>query len=370
VTTVRHFPWAASRHIVRAAATPTTTDPGATSMPRPDCPRCGSGLVLPALSGVPSECVFELRDDATAGAAQDGFEEWLCHLCGHRWPHVPMTVRSPSDALPDPSDLEPAPEALLIARPPGLPAAAETAEETSPGPASILARVRQERALTLSEAARATRIWERDLQGLERDAPLEEYPAPAYARFFLREYAEFLGLDPAVVVNEFDERHPVQEEPPSEPRPDPRPRRRIIAIALAVVSAVLLVGIALLSLGSGPKAEQTPTASAGVLAGISGHALATRPTVPPNLPGVRAVLRLTEPCWVRAVGDGSLLASATLQPGGPVVYRARHLLRLVLGNAGAADLRVNGRPIATGNLGQVMRFEFRWRHDRLSSKIV
>jgi len=370
VTAVRHFPWAASRHIVRGPATPTTTDPGATSMPRPDCPRCGSELVLPARSGVPSECVFELRDDATAGAAQDGFEEWVCHFCGHRWPHVQMTGRSPSKALSDPSDLEPSPATLLIASLPDLPAAVETAEETPPGSVSTLTRARQERTLTLSEAAKATRIWECDLQALERDAPLEEFPAPAYARFFLREYAEYLGLDPAVVVNEFDERHPVREEPAFEPLPDPRPRRRIIAIALAVVSVVSLAGIALLPLGSGPKAEPTPIASAGVPEGIPGHALATRHPAGPTLRGVRAVLRLSEPCWIRAVADGRALARATLQPGGPVVYRAGHLLTLVLGNAGAADLRVNGRPIATGDLGQVMRFEFRWRHDRLFSKIV
>jgi transcriptional regulator with XRE-family HTH domain len=281
-----------------------------------------------------------------------------------------MTGRSPSKALSDPSDLEPSPATLLIASLPDLPAAVETAEETPPGSVSTLTRARQERTLTLSEAAKATRIWECDLQALERDAPLEEFPAPAYARFFLREYAEYLGLDPAVVVNEFDERHPVREEPAFEPLPDPRPRRRIIAIALAVVSVVSLAGIALLPLGSGPKAEPTPIASAGVPEGIPGHALATRHPAGPTLRGVRAVLRLSEPCWIRAVADGRALARATLQPGGPVVYRAGHLLTLVLGNAGAADLRVNGRPIATGDLGQVMRFEFRWRHDRLFSKIV
>lgn len=339
-------------------------------MPRPDCPRCGSELVLPARSGVPSECVFELRDDATAGTAQNGFEEWVCHFCGHRWPHVPTTARSPSKASRDPSDLEPSPATLLIASLPDLPTAVEPAQETSPGSVSTLARARQERTLTLSEAAKATRIRECDLEALERDAPLEEFPAPAYARFFLREYAEFLGLDPTVVVNEFDERHPAQEEPAFEPLPDPRPRRRIIAIALAVVSVMSLAGIALLPLASGPKAEQTPIASAGALTGVSGHALATQHPGGPTLRGVRAVLRLSRPCWIRAVADGSLLARETLQPGGPVVYRARHLLTLVLGNAGAADLRVNGRPVATGNLGQVMRFEFRWRHDRLVSKIV
>jgi len=82
------------------------------------------------------------------------------------------------------------------------------------------------------------------------------------------------------------------------------------------------------------------------------------------------VLRLSQPCWVQAIGDGRLLTSATLQPGRPVLYLAHRVLVLVLGSAGAVDLRVNGRSVATGSLGQVMRLEFRWRRGRLVSKVV
>lgn len=370
MSATHRFARPASRHTVGGTTAATATDPAANA-PALDCPRCGSGLVLPARSAVPSECVFELRDDAAAavGAVQNGSDEWVCHFCGHRWPHVPAAVGSRRKPSSDPSELEPAPAALLIPQPPDLPAVAEIAEEAVPGLAGILTRTRWERGLTLPQAAEATRIWERDLEALERDAPLEEFAAPTYARFFLREYAELLGLDPAFVVKEFDKRHPVPEELPFEPLPDPRPRRRTIAIVLTTVSVLSLLGIALLPLvtGSkpGPKAAPAPAASTGAPAGAAGQAGASRHPAIPTPRGVRAVLRLSQPCWTSAVADGRILANATLQPGGPVVYRARHNLQLILGNAGAADLRVNGRQIATGALGQVVRFEFRWHRGRL-----
>jgi hypothetical protein len=240
-------------------------------LPRPDCPRCGSSLVVPAPSGGPSECVLELRggDEVPIGAPPDTSQDWLCRFCGYRWPRVQVAVRglpgstrtedrveaeadpAPSDPLPDPSNLEPAPAILLTGpvAPSDPPAVPEATDETALAAAGLLRRARRERALTLSEAAKATRIWERYLRALESDAPLEEFPAPAYARFFLREYADFLGLDPAVMVSEFDTRHPVHEEQAFEPLPDPRPRRKIVATVLAVVSALTLVGIALANTG-------------------------------------------------------------------------------------------------------------------------
>lgn len=373
---VHHFVRPSGRRPLDRKTVPLATDPDVNGTSTIGCPRCGSDLVLPARSGVPSECVYELRDGAAdiGDACRNGSDEWVCHFCGHRWPHVQTATGARRKAPADPSDLEPSPAALLVPQPPDEPDTAEPSEGATPGPGSTLARARRERGLTLSQAAEATRIWERDLEALERDAPIEEFAAPAYARFFLREYAEFLGLDPAVVVAEFDRRHPTPQELPFEPLPDPRPRRRTIAIVLSAVSVLSLLGIALLPLvtGSkaGPRAEPAPAAPVETQTGASEHAGAARQPSPPSPHGVRAVLRLTQPCWIRAVADGHVLANATFQPGEPITYRAHHHLRLILGNAGAAHLRVNGRRITTGELGQVVRLEFRQHHDRLSTRRV
>ncbi len=169
-------------------------------------------------------------------------------------------------------------------------------------------------------------------------------------------------------MREFDARHPTDEEPPFDPLPDSRGRRKVVATVLAVLSAVAIIGIALLRSTSGPGAE--PMAPSSIVAagvGLSGHAPVRHP-IPPEPRGVRAMLRLSQPSWVRAIGDGEVLVSRTLQPGAPLVYRASHHLRLVLGNAGGVDLRLNGERITTGTYGQVARFDFRWRKGRLLVK--
>lgn len=244
--------------LVRRAGRPASTGLEETDVPRADCPRCGSVLVAPALSGAPSDCVLELRGgDVPVEAARDAFDDWLCRFCGHRWPHVQPAVEvlsgaastdDRSEGVADPVVSPPDASTFLrdVVELPDLPEGPETTDKTSRAVCTSLRRAREERGLTLSEAATTTRIWERYLQALESDAPVEEFPAPAYARSFLREYAEFLGLNPVAIVREFDERHPVYEDPPFEPLPDRGRRWRFVAITLAVASAVSLLAIVLL----------------------------------------------------------------------------------------------------------------------------
>jgi transcriptional regulator with XRE-family HTH domain len=269
----------------------------------------------------------------------------------------------------DPSELRLAAEPLLADSTRYVDLSAAALDESSQGPAGALRRARQERGLTLSEVAKVTGIWARYLTALESDAPLEEFPGPAYARFFLREYAEFLGLDPGSTLRAFDLRHPVLDEPTFEPLPNPMPRR-ILARLLAVASVALLIGIALLPLTSRPSAEPAHHASVSAPKEGFGHAPAAGHTVPPAVRGVRATLRLSQPCWVWAVSDGRVVSEQTLPPGQSVVFRAHHVLRLKLGNAGGVILQVNGDRVPTGAPGQVVSLEFRWQDGRLSSKIL
>src|ERR687888_290414 len=92
----------------------------------------------------------------------------------------------------------------------------------APSPAHegrTLRRARQRKHLSIGEAAEATRISERFLEALEREAPIEEFPAPVYARAFLKEYAAYLGLDPDKLIQAFDGRHEAEAEPQLVPAP-------------------------------------------------------------------------------------------------------------------------------------------------------
>ncbi len=307
-------------------------------MPRPECPRCGSDLLVAAPSEAPSERVLVLRDGRAPVEAPGGAPHWLCRSCAYQWE-------------PEVGD-DPRPEPAV--------------EPHGHDPHDVLRRAREAEGRSLVEASVGTKISPHHLAALESGAPLEAFPAPAYARFFLREYAEFLRLDPDPLLHEFDERHRPVEEPDLEPIPDDRRRHRLVAVVMALLSTALLAVLALLP----PSAE--PNRGPGVPAGADRAAPSSSPSpavdevAPPRTPnGVRAVLRLREPSWVQAIGDGEVLAAATLQPGEPVIYRADRLLTLTLGNAGGVVLRVNGEVVPTGTAGEVVDLELRWRDDHL-----
>src|SRR3990172_4278133 len=63
----------------------------------------------------------------------------------------------------------------------------------------VLFQARVARGLTIEEAERDTRISKRYLEALERE-DFSAFPAPFYARAFLRTYAQYLGLDAAQLM--------------------------------------------------------------------------------------------------------------------------------------------------------------------------
>ena len=97
------------------------------------------------------------------------------------------------------------------------------------GAGGLLRRAREDREETLSEVSQATRISEQYLAALEADAPIEEFPAPAYARAFVRAYARHVGLEEDEVVAVFSSTHRATDPPPQPVLPieEPSPKRRI-----------------------------------------------------------------------------------------------------------------------------------------------
>jgi cytoskeleton protein RodZ len=68
----------------------------------------------------------------------------------------------------------------------------------------MLRDAREARGVSLTEAERETKIRAKYIQALEDDN-LAGLPGPVYARGFLRNYAQFLGLDPQEVIDLFEE---------------------------------------------------------------------------------------------------------------------------------------------------------------------
>src|SRR5438034_8470643 len=108
---------------------------------------------------------------------------------------------------------------------------------------SSLREARVRRKLELSQVEADTRIRAKYLMALESNR-FEALPAPAYAKGFLRTYADYLGLDAQRFVDEYNARFAPEEEPPA---PSPvRIRRRRFAFdswLLVVPVAAVLVGL-------------------------------------------------------------------------------------------------------------------------------
>lgn len=70
----------------------------------------------------------------------------------------------------------------------------------------ILKTARERKRISLSQAAAKTRVKLQHLEMMERD-DFSRMPAPAYAKGFIRIYADFLGLDSGPLVREYVDRH-------------------------------------------------------------------------------------------------------------------------------------------------------------------
>ena len=106
-----------------------------------------------------------------------------------------------------------------------------------------LKEARLQKKLTLEEAAVSTKIKPQFLEAIERGA-YNELPSPAYARGFVRNYAEFLGLPKAQIAllfkRDFDEKKITKVLPDSMVKKKDFPMRRINMRRIILGSGVLL----------------------------------------------------------------------------------------------------------------------------------
>jgi hypothetical protein len=198
------------------------------------------------------------------------------------------------------------------------------------------ARVRQQ--LELGEVELATKIRARYLRALEEES-FEALPAQTYVKGFLRTYADYLGLDGQLYVDEFNSRYGTEGEAPREPVVPPRTsnvsrqhrrlERRWVAFALAGIAALVIVFIAAWKTG-GNSNEQIPNlgTTTAKQAKVLPPATPTRkaPTRPVSFRlYVRAV---TGNCWMDVrnwSSSGKSRFTGTVEPGQSQRFVSRRL---------------------------------------------
>ncbi len=210
---------------------------------------------------------------------------------------------------------------------------------------SSLREARERKNLQLPEVERATRIRTKYLQALE-DERFDILPGAAYAKGFLRTYADYLDLEPQPFIDEYNSRFALDEEPEAALPVRVRRPRRLLDARLVAIPIAIAVGLSVWRLTS--TAEHHHTGSSPPTPHVRVSTTARRPTAPKLQPPRTAHIALVAargPCWLLVrIGSetGKRIYARTLEQGQTVRFVAGRLW-MRIGAPWNVDATLNGK---------------------------
>jgi cytoskeleton protein RodZ len=279
--------------------------------------------------------------------------------------------------------------------------------------AAISETLRQARlrsGIGLDRLADKTKINPRYLQAIEA-GDFGKLPSGIFARMFIKQYADAIGLDGASFAEEFQRstsfgqdsgqdmqtiaatRHDYHPSVPGLSSVGDRMQSDRIASMLSsfiwVVGAILVCAGAYYGLAHIPSRSKpadnpapvrassvpatplpaaAPAASTAPAANPAPAASTTTPpadatpaagTAPPSSAPIQVAITASEPVWVTAHADGKTVISEMLTAGSSKIVEATSAAQITLGNAGGADITFNGKKLEPIGLeGQVRTVVF------------
>jgi cytoskeletal protein RodZ len=224
-----------------------------------------------------------------------------------------------------------------------------------------LGRERELRGVSLREIAEGTKISLRFLEALEDDR-VDVLPGGLFPRSFVRQYANFVGLDPDRAVADFLAHH---GPPEVDAAPPPSEKSAWLSPGALFLAAVALVAVILVlrPWGRGespdaPVAEVTPVPTApSVLPTDRVYPPpVTSPTPAPERDTLVLTMTAEANCWVEVRADGETVINRVLAEGESETLEAEGEIVLSVGNAGGLAIRVNDRPaLPLGRSGEVRK---------------
>lgn len=213
-----------------------------------------------------------------------------------------------------------------------------------------------------------------------------QLPGEVYTKGFIRNYASYLKMDADALVNQFvEENHPeqaaakaAQEQASKDKTADSSAKKQAGSLSakkdfgkktepaskrhnLLLLGALLLLAAAgaayfLLSGEEQPAQPKAPQQQAQVQ---QTEAPAAAPAEPQKAEGVEVEARLSDACWTQIKADGETVYEGTLEKGKTQVWKAKETIVVTAGNAGAIELKVNGKELGqAGSKGQVVEKTF------------
>ena len=249
----------------------------------------------------------------------------------------------------------------------------------------ILRKEREGRNLSLESVAGVTRISLENLKALEKD-DFRAISAPIFARGFLRTYALHLGLDPKEILARYESQIDLVKVSPKTRESAPARSKRSLSQYLGLVFLIVIgvaAGFYLFQKAPAPPTASLPAAPvpapppADVQPPPSPspsppERVSVTPPAPMEKPPAAApepkeeekgkerrhVLRAIarEKTWMRVKPDDQPVSDVLLQPGQTASWSAGRRFDILIGNAGGADLSLNGTPLGPmGKSGEVVR---------------
>ncbi|HEY70768.1 MAG TPA: helix-turn-helix domain-containing protein [Anaerolineae bacterium] len=246
---------------------------------------------------------------------------------------------------------------------------------------------REKLGLTLNEVERITRIRVRYLEMLEK-GDFDAMPSIVQARGFLKNYAEFLGLNTSAMLDDFadvmhtNHKRSKAKPPAAAPAPTPTPNSVPVRLrrprwlttdllvgvvgSLGVIAVLLWGGSRLMDSLRGdtdanngtaglpeptstqsiqiPTSSPLPAETEDPALGITPEATATSPNIiigPGNT--VDLMIVAEQHTWIRVSADGEERYVGRMDPGETIEVQGQTVVEIVTGNGGGVRVYFNGQ---------------------------
>jgi helix-turn-helix protein/uncharacterized protein DUF4115 len=184
-----------------------------------------------------------------------------------------------------------------------------------------LREARENRGLSPEDVQKSLNIRERYLTALEEEH-WDLLPGEAYTKGFLRTYAEFLGLNGTLYIDEFNERIAAQEDEPIVPESLAPRRGRSSLLTRTIVGVFVLAFVVFAASAWRPGSSAAPSIEAASAAPAKPVAIPVKPVV---LHKVEAPKPKAQPkpklAVVRAVNGRSWFSVRIGGPTGKEIFR-------------------------------------------------
>jgi cytoskeletal protein RodZ len=227
---------------------------------------------------------------------------------------------------------------------------------------STLKSEREKRGLSLADAHTVTKITSQNLAALEDDR-FDTFPNRVYARAFLRDYANFLGLDSGPLLERYEEAWDTKHADARQSDiNEPANGATNIVRGFGILVIVVIVGFAVYTpfmkylsqrSASHPTTTSSPSHSPAPATSAPTPAPAPAPSPAPTAAppiatpdGVQLTIAASEMSWIRVRVDGKKMFEGQIPAGKQMKWTAKYGILFRTGNAGGVRLYLNGKKLA------------------------